>query len=60
MMQAFMIKLYGTSLPPMAAIRMGEMSRVNKQITEVVKTKVNSSLTTNLNIKSNEALYYCH
>ena len=37
MMQAFMIKLYGTSLPPMAAIRMGEMSRGNKQITEVVK-----------------------
>lgn len=43
-MPAFMIKLYGTSLPPMATVRMGEMSRGNKQITEVVKTKVNSKI----------------
>mgnify|MGYP006964765152 CR=1 FL=1 len=40
MMPAFMIKLYGTSLLPMATVRMGEMSRGKKQITEVVKKKL--------------------
>ena len=30
MMQAFMTKLYGMSLPPMASVRMGGMGRGNK------------------------------
>lgn len=53
MMQAFMIKLYGTSLLPMATVRMGEMSRGKKQITEVVKTKVNSKTIINSNLTMN-------
>lgn len=56
MMQAFMIKLYGTSLLPMATVRMGEMSRGNKQITEVVKTKVNSKTIINSNLTMNKLL----